>query len=206
MQWTASFGGLIDIQHDYFFDDSDERINIQTTLTALQDLTGVLLSRAMDPDPDVNRFNLFSTNNQRGLDANTDGDFDDAGDTRREDFTGAIGTQSGQTIAIFFDRRNPAQHGNLRNLLLRDRSDFYLNGGNLGDSSTGDDGIGIGFNIGYLLSGDTAVINYAWVMVGTLEIVDSGDDDGTVPVLTTLALLGVGLLGVGVTRKKSRQS
>ena len=206
VQWAASFGGLIDIQHDYFFNDGDERINIQTTLTALQDLTGVLLSRAMDPDPDVNRFGSFSTNNQRGLDANTDGDFDDAGDARPEDFTGAVGTQSGQTIAIFSTDATPHNTGISAICCSVTDPTFYLNGGNLGDSSTGDDGIGIGFNIGDLLSGDTAVINYAWVMGGTLETVDIGDDDGTVPVPPTLALLGVGLLGAGVTRKKSRKS
>jgi hypothetical protein len=204
VRWEAIVAGAIEITHDYFFDNDEERINIRTTLTALQDLTGVLLSRAMDPDPDVNRFGSFSTNNQRGLDANGDGDFDDAGDAAPEDFAGSVGTQSGQTIAIFSRDSTPHNTGIASNCCSVTDPTFYLNGGNLGSSSTGDNGIGIGFNIGSLLGGDSVTLNYAWVMGGTLETVDI--DDNEVPAPFTLGLIGAGLIGFGAARRKRAKS
>ena len=54
------------------------------------------ISRAVDPDPDNNSTGSATTANQRGIDANSDGDFLDAGDVSPSDFVGSIGLISGR--------------------------------------------------------------------------------------------------------------
>lgn len=74
----------------------------------------------------------------------------------------------------------------------------YLAGGNLGDSSTGDNGIGIAFNLGDLLAGESVSVDYAYVMAGSLDTIDLPDDDDstTVPTPSSIGLFGLCLLAL----------
>ncbi|MBL7153009.1 MAG: autotransporter outer membrane beta-barrel domain-containing protein [Phycisphaerae bacterium] len=166
---SASIG----IKHEYYFDDNQERINIKTTITALSGLTDVEFLRALDPDQDRLSFGTFNTENARGLDGNSDGDYDDAGDVKQEDWVHAVGQNSGYTIGLY---SNSAQTHNTAispsGTWSTDPSD-YLSGSS---GSTGDDTIGLAFDIGALSLGDSILLEYLYSLGGSLETADLGSD------------------------------
>ncbi len=192
-----------DLEQDYFFDISEERINIVTTLEAIADLTGLQFARALDPDPDVNRFGSYDTDNRRGLDANNDGDFDDPGDVKPQDFVGAVGMQSGQTIGLYSTDLTPHDTGTGTNCCSILDPDYYLPHGKF--DVLGDLSIGIGFDIGDLLAGQSVSLNYAYVMGGTFETVAVNGPPVSAPEPGTLMLFGVGIAGLGAQRLRNRR-
>lgn len=196
LSWLgASKDGSVQVQHDFFFNDNDERVNIRTTLTALTALTGVKFSRAVDPDPDNYPGGSASTINQRGLDANSDGDYDDPGDLRPEDFVTSVGTISGRPLGLYSISsifHNTGIEGACCSVLDPDQ---YLAGGDYPVSNTGDNGLGIAFDIGDLGLGDSIIIDYAYVMGESLSAIDiPGGGDGRVPAPAALWLTALGLL------------
>ncbi|MCK5915773.1 MAG: hypothetical protein KAG92_06510, partial [Deltaproteobacteria bacterium] len=48
IRWTGHYGSYFSMQTDYFFNNSDEQINMTTTITALSDLSHVSFLRALD--------------------------------------------------------------------------------------------------------------------------------------------------------------
>jgi hypothetical protein len=169
--WTGS-NSVFSITHDFFFNNEDERVNISTIITALTDVTGLLFSRAVDPDPDSRAHSTSSTNNQRGIDNNADGDAVDTGDVAVENFVGSLGFVSGSPLGIYADT-NFVQNTGIVSFCCGVIDPLtYLAGGNLGDSSTGDHGIGMGFRLGDLSSGESVTVDYAYVMGGSLATID----------------------------------
>ncbi|MCS6854678.1 MAG: PEP-CTERM sorting domain-containing protein [Elioraea sp.] len=67
-RWTGSFVQFFSVSHTFLFDPDTTEIVIETTITALQDLTGVAFGRAIDPSPDASlEPGLdFETTNSRG--------------------------------------------------------------------------------------------------------------------------------------------
>lgn len=206
-RWEGG-NSLFGVIHDFFFNDDDERVNIRTTLTALADFVSVLFSRAVDPDPDSRSEGTASTNNQRGIDANTDGDFDDDGDVSPENFVGSLGSVSGTPLGLFADTDFTQNTGIANACCSQLDPSFYLGGGDLGLASTGDDGIGIAFDLGTLLTGESVTVNYAYVTGEDLSSVDLPDDPidpdpdpdpdpgpvASVPVPSTIGLLLLALV------------
>jgi hypothetical protein len=203
--WTGGNSDL-SITHEFFFNDEDERINISTIITALTDITGLLFSRAVDPDPDSRSHGTANTNNQRGIDNNADGDAVDPGDVAVENFVGSLGSVSGSPLGLFADTNFTQNTGIVSFCCGTIDPSIYLAGGELGDSSTGDHGIGIAFMLGDLLTGDSVSVNYAYVMGGSLDTIDLPPDttppvvDATAPSTIGLMLLSLG--GLLVFRRK----
>jgi hypothetical protein len=206
IRWTGDHkSGALSIRHDYFFNDSDERVNITTRIEALEDLTSVLFSRAVDPDPDNYSGGSASTTNQRGLDKNNDGDFDDADDVRPEDFVTSVGNISGRPLGLF--SRDAIAHDTGIDSTCCSEIDplSYIAGGDLPGGSNADDGLGMSFDIGSLAKGAFVELNYAYVMGLSLETVDIPDDDDDsvkVPEPSTAALFGLVLAALGLRGRK----
>ncbi|WP_395344811.1 hypothetical protein PN836_008620 [Ningiella sp. W23] len=203
VEWAGT-NGVLDITHDFFFNDDDERVSIVTQITALSDVTGLLFSRAVDPDPDSRSSGTAVTNNQRGIDVNTDGDLLDPEDISVNQFVGSLGSVSGAPLGLF------AQTDFIQNTGLSGACcstidpSFYLGGGSLGDSSTGDHGIGIAFELGDLLAGDSISVAYAYVMGLSLDTIDIGDDPDPVSAPGAFALMMLSL-GAIFGRRKFRK-
>lgn len=203
VRWSGSTGAFT-LQHDYLFDDNDERINITTTITALTALTNLTFSRAIDPDPDNYSGGSAITNNERGLDLNNDGDYTDPGEQKPSDFVSAEGALSGRAIAMFTDSAIAHNSGIALACCSEIDPALYLSGGDFspvpGFDSVGDDGLGLGFDIGSLGVGESISITYAYVFGDTVGTVDIPGDE--IPEPTGIGLFGFALAGMGYARRR----
>lgn len=214
--WTGVLNGFFEIVHDFFFNDDDENVGMTTTITALTDLSGLTFSRAIDPDPDNNSLpgSTASTGNERGLDLNGDGDYDDAGEQAPNRYVSATGLVSDSTIALFTNDPATSNTGIVGPCCSVTTPSSYLSGGDfapnpLGFDSTADNGIGLAFDLGDLASGMSVAVTYFYVFgdtPGSVGIPDPDPDPPVVgvPVPATGLLLGLGLLAAGASRRRIR--
>lgn len=191
--WTGTYGAtapLLTITNSYFFNPGDQRILIQTTLTALGELTNAAFARSEDPDPDVNTFGSYDTNNQRGNSL-----FSVA------DFVGAAGASTGLTIALLNGTGNPADHNTaIGDGCCSNQDPYYdLLGGSGALTSPYDQSINMAWRLGDMRPGSPITLTYYYVFG---ENIDTTGGDGTVPEPATLALMGLGLAGLGWSRRR----
>jgi hypothetical protein len=185
--WAGSFGGVT-ITNSYFFNPNDERVLIKSVITATSDLTNLSFVRSTDPDPDVNTFGTFVTENQRG---NLLYD--------PEDFIGSAGDISGLFLGFLNDSGDTYVHNTRIDTFCcaTINPNTVLGGGVL--SSVGDHGLNMAWRIGDLGAGESATISYFYVFGTNI------DNGGGVPEPGTLALLGLGLgLASLATRRRRR--
>lgn len=153
-------------------------INTVLTNASTSALTGVEFLRTLDPDPDVNAWGVYNTNNV----------------VLSNNQSCGTGTHSGQTICIYsYDATT--HNAGVSSSWSTDPA-VYLAGVNSGN---GDYAIGMGFNIGNLGAGQSINLSYGYAL-GATEAAASGG--GTVPEPATLALLGLGLAGLGFSSRK----
>ena len=117
-----------------------------------------------------------------------------------EDFVNSQGSSTGLTLGLFSN--SDVTHNTGISSFWTENPDFYLAGG---DHGNGDYAIGLAFDFGDLLAGDSVTLTYAYVMGGTLDTVDLPDDNGDptpVPAPATLWLMGIGLLAAAARRRR----
>ena len=186
--WTGS-NGFLQITNDYFFNDNDQRINVRTTLTALSNLTNLAFARSVDPDPDVNTFGSFVTNNQRGNSL-----------FGLMDFVGSAGPNTGLTLGLLNLSGNTYAHNTAIDYGCCNNNDPYnvLSGYDAGP--VGDYSLNMAWSIGDLAQGNSAVINYAYVVGDNIATVG---EEG-VPEPATWAMMIIGFSGVGAMVRRRR--
>jgi hypothetical protein len=184
VNWAGTFGSLFDISTDTYFNNGDERVSFTTTITALSDLTGLQFLRAIDPDPDVDSFGSFNTINGRGF-----------GSLSANDWVHSEGASTGLTLGLYSD--SSVTHNTGVSSAWSNNPATYLAGTNDGD---GDYTIGIAFDLGSLLQGDSISFTYHYVMGDSLSDVGIPTD---VPEPTSIAILALGLIGFSLRRKKA---
>ncbi len=183
VNWTGFVTGAFEVSNDYFFNDGDERISIQTTITALNDLTNVSFARAIDPDQDSYNYHSAYTINGRGT-----------LELAPEDWVHSEGPHSGLTLGLYSES-DVLHNTGITRWTIDPTS--YLAGTN---SGYGDNTIGIGFNIGTLNTGESITLDYHYVLGDSLENVDIPN---TVPAPGALLLAGLGTGIAGRIRRRN---
>lgn len=144
--WTGTYPSTLNVTNDYHFNTTDQAISVSTTITALTGITGLQMSRFVDPDVVAAAGDSSATNNFRG-----------ATGVAATDLVYGVATHSGYVLGLYTN--DPATHNTgVVNWVGTPTS--YLAGTSIGN---GDYVIGLGFDLGSLLTGQSITVRYAYV-------------------------------------------
>jgi autotransporter-associated beta strand protein len=150
--WSATVtnGGanLFTISHDYYFNDAGQQLNIVTTIEALTDLTGLSFGRFTDPDARAAAGDSSATNNFQG-----------SGSVAASDLVYAEALASKYVIGLY-SNDSATHNSGVAGFPWSFDPLFYLSGDNDGN---GDNSIGLGFDLGDLLSGGKVTFKYQYI-------------------------------------------
>ena len=193
--WSGSGLG-VNITNNYFFNNGDERVRIQSIITATQELNNVLFGRSVDPDPDVNTNNDFDTRNVRGDLL-----------TAPEDLVSSAGQTTGLTLAILNDPSNPyASNTGISDFSgvgccdIDDPANVLVGYGPTFPSfNVGDYGLQMAWNLGDFAVDQAKTVEYYYVFGARQDVIS---EPTPTPEPASLALLGLGLGALAVARRR----
>jgi len=190
--WTGG-NAFLTVTNSYFFNPGDQRILVMTTLTSLSDLTNLAFGRSVDPDPDVNTFGSFATDNQRGnlLYGATD-------------FVGAAGPQTGLTLALVNLNGDTYSHNTMiGSNCCSNFNPYDTLAGNGIDSNSADSSLNLAYLIGDLVAGHSVTLSYSYSVGDNIDVV--GPPTGSVPEPATWAFMiaGMGLIGSSMRQRRA---
>jgi hypothetical protein len=192
--WTGEYAGFFNIVNTYTFNDDSQRIDVSTTITALQNLTNVQFARSIDPDPDVNTFGSYFTENSLG---------NAALGLAPTDWAYSLGTSTGLPLGLYTNsviEHNAGIVGSWGGT-TSDAADPSAILAGINDGN-GDYALALGFNIGSILAGQSIKLDYSYVMGLTKDTVDV-PDVSNVPVPGAVWLFGSAIAGFfGFGRRK----
>ncbi|MEA3539271.1 MAG: autotransporter domain-containing protein [Pseudomonadota bacterium] len=160
--WTGTASGLFTVTHDYYFDEGDQQLKIRTTITALSDLTDITFSRQLDPDAVAAPGDSSFTNNFRGT-----------GSVSANDLVYAEALVSKYVIGLYTN--SSFTHNSAITGWTMDTAS-YLSGTDIGN---GDNTIGLGFDLGDLLTGGTITFDYSYIFGTDINAAISQNITGT---------------------------
>lgn len=191
--WTGGLAGFLEITNSYFFNPGDERVLIETSIVALSDLTNLAFARSVDPDSGTT-----VSINERGNDT-----------FGIHDFVGSESTTNGRTLALVNIDDSGFDHTTQINWLCCSNINPYSvlshTGGDQGNSSTGDHGLNLAYDIGSLSTGSTATFQYAYAAGLGLDDIVIPPPTGAVPEPATWMMLILGFMGVGGTMRMRKR-
>lgn len=178
--FVATYGSLFSITTETFFNDDSSYVSFNTSITALTDLTDVLFSRQFDPD-------WFTPTGC--------GDFTTTNVKASDNLVTATGCD-GATIGIYSD--SDVQH-DVGYGSWSSTPSYWLGGPETG--AFDDNAIGIGFDLGDLVTGDSISFDYSYVMGPTADDLDIPTN---VPEPSMLAIFAMGLFGLTFRKLKKK--
>jgi hypothetical protein len=158
---------------------SEIAIHTVLTNTSGSDITGLEFLRTLDPDPDVNAYDSYFTNNTVVSSSTACGSGPDSGQTICIDADSSIAHKAGVSGPTW--SQSPAA---------------YLAGQNAGD---GDYAIGLAFDIGNLAAGQSVSLDYDYAAGASIGVVTPSVPE---PENVALMLAGLGLMGVVARRRR----
>lgn len=200
--WSGSTASGVGITNSYSFGANNEQIQITTTLTnnTGSELDGLYFGRSEDPDPDLNTYGTYATNNTRG-DATTS----------PANLVSGAGAYTGLTIGILntsgtFASNTSISYGCCSTsdpVAVFNGTDYADYGANYPIIDNGDYGLQMAWNLGTLAAGSSDTITYEYVF-GTNQATVTMPSGVPEPGTWALMMAGIAMIGAALRFNRKR--
>jgi outer membrane autotransporter protein len=155
--WSGSISGVLNMTHLYGLNNNGQRVEITTTITALTDLNDLKFARFIDPDSGGTNSINTRGNASLGLAAN--------------DWVNSESETNGATLGLL-STSSVTHNTAIVSFPWSNDPNVYLAGS--GDS-IGDDSIGLAFDIGTLLNGQSIELVYWYAVAASANSFNFGN-------------------------------